>query len=296
MTPSHQHNYRSFIPAVPVGLLLGWSLLVVPPAAAQAPQGQPEPPAIERSGAARQMDAEETRQALMQLLERHPPSVGRVLKLDPSLLRNDSFLEPYPQLRAFLAEYPEIPLNAAYYLEHVRGVNDWPPPSPQRMLQEMLQGVFVLIGFAVVLGTFIWLIRTVLEQRRWNRLSKIQAEVHTKLMDRFSSNDELLTYVQMPAGRRFLESGPSPLQESVPAMSAPLTRILWSTQLGAVLLVSGLGLLFLSGRAAVETREFFYIIGCMSTAVGLGFVLSAVAAYLLSRRLGLLDAPVQTSA
>ena len=60
----------------------------------------------------------------------------------------------------------------------------------------------------------IWLIRTTLEQRRWSRLSKIQAEVHSKLMDRFSSNDELLTYVQTPSGRRFLESGPSPLQET----------------------------------------------------------------------------------
>lgn len=296
MTLSLQHGGSSSKLALAFGLLLAWGLLVVPPAAAQAPEGQPEPSPIERSGPARQMDAEQTRQALMQLLERHPPSVGRVLKLDPSLLRNDSFLAPYPHLRAFVAEHPEIALSAPYYLEHVRGVGDWPPRSPQRMIEEMLQGLFVLTLITVVLGTFIWLIRTVLEQRRWNRLSKIQAEVHTKLMDRFSSNDELLTYVQMPAGRRFLEAGPSPLQEVAPAVSAPLTRILWSTQLGAVLLVSGLGLLFLSGRAAVDTREFFYIVGCMASAVGVGFLVSAVAAYLISRRLGLLDAPVQTSA
>ena len=145
-----------------------------------------------------------------------------------------------------------------------------------------------------MLGTLVWIIRTRLEQRRWSRLSKIQAEVHSKLIDRFSSNDELLTYVQTPSGRRFLESGPSPLQEAAPAVAAPLSRILWSMQLGVVLLVAGLGLLFLSGRSLFEIQEIFYVAGCMAAAVGAGFLVSAVAAYVLSRRLGLLDRPGRT--
>lgn len=243
------------------------------------------------------MDAESTRQALMDLLQKHPPSVGRVLKLDPSLMRNDSYLASYPSLRAFMAEHPQIPQNAGYYLEQVRGVGDWTPPNHQlRTIEATLAGLAVLTGLTIVLGTLVWLIRTVVEQRRWSRLSKIQADVHTKLMDRFSSNDELLTYVQMPAGRRFLESGPSPLQEIPQTMAAPFSRILWSVQLGVVLLVTGLGLLFLSNRVVAEMREFFYIFGCMATALGAGFVVSAAAAYVLSRRLGLLDPPVQTNA
>jgi hypothetical protein len=116
-------------------------------------------------------------------------------------------------------------------------------------------------------------------------------------MDRFSSNEELLTYVQTPSGKRFLESGPSPVQDwTTPAISAPFSRILWSIQLGSVLLVTGLGLLFLSGRAFPEARDFFYIAGFLATALGAGFVVSAAAAYLLSRRLGLLDPPAQTNA
>jgi hypothetical protein len=62
-------------------------------------------------------------------------------------------------------------------------------------------------------------------------------------------------------------------------------------QLGVVLLVTGLGLLFLSGRALFEIQEIFYIAGCMASAVGAGFLVSALAAYVLSRRLGLLDRP-----
>jgi len=231
----------------------------------------------------------------MEILQKHPPAVGRVLKLDPSLMQNQAWIETYPQIRDFLAEHPEVPQNAAYYLQRVSiGNDEWAPPTPQqRMVEGILGGLAGFAAFIVVLSTIVWLIRTFIDHRRWNRLSKIQAEVHTKLMDRFSSNEELIQYVQTPSGRRFLESGPSPLQEMSPAISAPFSRILWSVQLGAVLLVSGLGLLFLSGRAIPEAREFFYIAGCLATALGAGFIVSAAAAYVLSRRLGLLERPVQ---
>lgn len=243
------------------------------------------------------MDADEVRRAFMSVLERHPPSVARVLKLDPSLMRNESYLQAYPQIAQFLATHPDIPRNALYYLEHVRvSHDDWQQTPQQRMTEAILAGLAGFTAFIIVISTLVWLIRTVVEHRRWNRLSKIQAEVHTKLMDRFSSNEELLTYVQTPSGRRFLESGPSPLQEMTPTMSAPLSRILWSVQLGSVLLVSGLGMLFLSGRALSEAQEFFYIGGCLASAIGTGFVVSAAAAYVLSRRLGLLERPVHDHA
>jgi hypothetical protein len=262
------------------------------------PQTTESDQALERK-VVRDMDAESTRQALMDILQRHPPSVGRVLKLDPSLMQNDSYLQAYPQVREFLSEHPEVSLNAPFFLEHVRGLggDNWPPQSPrERMTEAILAGLAGFTAFIVLLSTIVWLIRTIIEHRRWNRLSKIQAEVHTKLMDRFSTNDELLTYVQTPSGRRFLESGPSPLQEMAPVMSAPFSRILWSVQLGSVLLVSGVGLLFLSGRALPEAREFFYIAGCLATAIGTGFIVSAAAAYLLSRRLGLLERPAHDNA
>lgn len=243
------------------------------------------------------LNADATRRGLMDVLETHPPSVGRVLKLDPSLMRNEAYLASYPQLREFLADHPEIPQNAAYYFEHVRGWDDhWSSTPQQRLVEGILAGLAGFTAFIVILSTIVWLIKTVIEHRRWNRLSKIQADVHTKLMDRFSTNEELLTYVQTPSGRRFLESGPSPLQEYSPAVSAPFSRILWSVQLGAILVVSGLGMLFLSGRAVLEAREFFYIAGCLASAVGTGFVVSAAAAYVLSRRLGLLERPMHGNA
>jgi hypothetical protein len=287
MTPS----FSRFTPAV-LAVVLFCSPFV-PGASGQTQKVEPRRPAP-ASGQVTQMDAQGTREALMRILENHPPSVGRVLKLDPSLMRSETYLASYPELRDFLAQHDEIPQNAQFYLEGIRiGQNDNYQPRSQKLelLAGILAGFAAFIAAGIIFGTLIWLIRTVLDQRRWSRLSKIQAEVHSKLMDRFSSNDELLTYVQTPSGRRFLESGPSPLQEAGPAMAAPIARILWSMQIGAVLLVTGMGLLFLSSRALFEAQEFFYIAGCMSTAVGAGFLVSAVAAYVLSRRLGLLDRP-----
>jgi hypothetical protein len=292
-----------------VALTLALAAVVVPDASArqtadrrqtpsQAAPVERGAPQVERLTTER-VDAETTRREFMDLLQRHPPSVGRVLKLDPSLLRNEGYLAAYPALRGFLAENPEVEQSPTYYLESIRAVTDeYRPSSPQQQLVEAtLAGLAGFTAFAIVTGTLIWIVRTTLDHRRWNRLSKIQAEVHTKLMDRFSSNEELLTYVQTPSGKRFLESGPSPLQEwTTPSISAPFSRILWSLQLGSVLLVTGLGLLFLSGRALLEARDFFYIAGFLATALGAGFVVSAAAAYALSRRLGLLEPPAQTHA
>lgn len=267
------------------------SLALMPSVEAQERRTDQPPPAVEMP--AREFNAQQTRQELLEILRTHPPSVARVLSADPSLMRNDSYLAPYPALRAFLAQHPEIPQNAPYYLSGFSFNERQAENDSMRLIDQFIESSTIMIVFLVILGTVVWLIRTVLEQRRWNRLSKIQAEVHGKLMDRFSSNEELLTYVQTPSGRRFLESGPSPLQEAAPARSigAPLSRILWSVQAGVVLGIAGVGSLFLSGRLAYEASQFFFVIGVLMLALGSGFVLSAAASYALSRKLGLFDTP-----
>ena len=267
-------------------------------AAERRPATQPQsqtPTTREQGSRGPDMDAQETRREFVEVLSKHPPAVARVLKLDPSLMRNESYISAYPSIADFIARHPEIPQNTSFYLEQVYGVEgSWRPHNPQlELIQGTLAGLAGLTAFAVVVSTLIWLIRTTIEQRRWSRLSKIQAEVHSKLMDRFSSNDELLTYVQTPSGRRFLESGPSPLPEapSPRTAAAPFARILWSVQIGIVMVALALGLLFVSGNTVEEAKQFFFIFGCVALALGAGFTVSAAASYVLSRRLGLLEPP-----
>jgi hypothetical protein len=122
----------------------------------------------------------------------------------------------------------------------------------------------------------------------------VQTEVHNKLLDRFTSNEDLLAYIQTPAGRRFLESAPIPT-ESPRSIGAPLGRILWSIQAGAVLTVAGLGLQVVSARSIDEVAQPLSAVGIVVLAIGLGFGVSALLAYVLSRRLGLVGPSTDTA-
>jgi hypothetical protein len=242
-------------------------------------------------------DAAETRERFREALMRYPPSLAGVLKLDPSLLTNREYLGSYPAVGAFVEQHPEVAHNPGYYLEWVRvGPGDWGGPQSQReqtlnFWRSILAGTAGLVGFSIVVWTVSWLIRMFVDYRRWLRLSKIQTDAHTKLLDRFTANEDLLNYIQSPAGRRFLESAPIPIDAGPRTVGAPFGRILWSVQVGVVLTVAGIGLEIIAARSIEELAQAFSGFGVLAMALGVGFVLSAVIAYLLSRRLGLLEPP-----
>lgn len=238
------------------------------------------------------VSAEQTRQDFERILERYAPAVGRVLKLDPQLMNNPAYLAPYPALAAFIAQHQEVAHNPSYFLENVNSPNPYYNDPRWRQRQEMnglLAGVAAFIAFLVVVGLVVWFVRMAINTRRWNKLSKVQYEVHSKLLDRFTSNEDLLSYMQTPAGRRFLESAPIQLPDEPRSMAAPFSRILWSVQAGVVLLLTGIGLLYVSSTFIDEPAQLFMVLGVIALALGGGFIMSAVAAYFLSRKLGLLD-------
>jgi hypothetical protein len=247
-------------------------------------------------------NAPETQSRLYELLQEYPPSLGQVLSLDPTLLTNQAYLEPYPALAAFLAQHPEIAHNPGFFLGGFQVSRRFDYNDPKvvviRTVQETLAGVAFLIGFLTVIGAITWVLRSVIEHRRWLRVSKIHTDTHTKLLDRMTSNEDLLAYMQSPAGRRFLEAAPISLDSGPRALSAPLGRILWSVQAGLVVVFAGGGLIYSSTRFATnptfsEIELPLFVVGATAVAIGAGFVVSSVVAYALSRRLGLLT-PTRT--
>jgi hypothetical protein len=50
--------------------------------------------------------AEEVRSELQRLLERYPPALGRIFKLDPTLMSDPKYLASYPDLVVFLQRHP----------------------------------------------------------------------------------------------------------------------------------------------------------------------------------------------
>jgi hypothetical protein len=224
----------------------------------------------------------EIRSELSTLLRQRPPEVATILQLDPSLMSDESFLAKYPELRNFTTKYPEVRHNPRFYLE------EFESPRPRRGLAEnvleslTIFAVFILIAFALA-----WLVRTVIEQKRWNRLSRTQSEVHNKILDRFSTSGELLDYIRTPAGTKFLESAPIPLHAESAPQNAPLSRVMWSIQIGVVIAAASIGVLLVSGRFDKESAQELFALGMIGASIGAGFIASAVVSLVLSRRLGL---------
>jgi hypothetical protein len=241
-------------------------------------------------------DARATRVQLQQLLRQHPPAVGEVLQRDPSLMTRADYLAPYPVLLSFLQKHPEIARNPSFFL----GSFEYYEPRPQdrsfEMFQVILAGTGIAAGVAAFLGVLVWVIRSIIDHRRWLRLSRVQAEVHTKLLDRLTTNEDLLSYIQSPAGRRFLESAPITLESEPRATTAPVSRIIWSLQAGLVLAALGGGFWFVQQNVSTEAAEGFFIIGVLAFSLGVGFTASAVMAYVVSTRLGLVQRPKSTEA
>jgi hypothetical protein len=236
-------------------------------------------------------DAEDTRRQLEDVLKAYPSTLPRILRMDPTLLANPDYLQPYPALSGFLAQHPEIQHNPQYFFSEYGDNQFGGRLTAQDRAVDMWRNTIegFTIGTVVLLITsgLIWLIKTLIDQRRWSRLSKVQTEVHSKILDRFSSNEDLLAYIQTPAGRKFLET--TPISDDAPrALAAPISRILWSAQAGAVLTVLGIGILLVSRTALEEVASPLAAIGAVIIALGVGFLVSAFLAYTLTRRFRLM--------
>jgi hypothetical protein len=258
-----------------------------PPQAPRAPQGNPE--ALLRDVLpVQQPDSQRVQQELSNLLQRYPPNLHSVLALDPSLLTNESYLEPYPALANFLSTHPEVARNPSFYVGEPENRRDR-EGERIRSREEIVNDLVVFSGLSLAMCLMAWLLKTLIDYRRWNRLTNLQTDVHTKLLERFSSNEDLLSYMRTPAGSRFLESAPITLDAGPRSIAAPLGRILWTAQGGVVLVAAGIGLFLVSGRVAYDLSQPLRALGALGVALGIGLVISAIISFMISRKLGLLE-------
>lgn len=263
-----------------------------------------QPQTVERVLAPTGLDlrtAEETREDFRELMRRYPPALSRLFKLDPTLMTNPAYISPYPVLVEYLRQHPEIPRAPGYFLAYVQEYgNSYESTDPQvqlrnatiSMWRNTIEGMTFFLVFLVVTYTLTWLVRYVVGHRRWIRATKVQTEVHSRLLERFSSNDELLAYVQSPAGSHFLRAAPVTVDMNMNGsanISAPFSRILWSIQAGLVLACAGIGFLFIKGQMIEEVAQMMMAIGTLAISIGIGFALAAFVSYVLSNRLGLFE-------
>jgi hypothetical protein len=127
---------------------------------------------------------------------------------------------------------------------------------------------------------FSWIAWVIFNSIRRYQTAKLQAGVQSKLLEKFGSSQDLLTYVQTDAGKQFLESLAS-------EQRTPYGRILGAAQVGVIAVLFGAALLFLRSRVA-GAEEGFLVFGTLILTLGTGFGVSAAVSYILSKSFGLL--------
>jgi hypothetical protein len=268
-----------------------------PPQATRAPGGRSVPRlavSFQVVPEAAPAGAEQVREALSKVLDQYPPSLGRVLKSDPSLLDNQGYLAAFPAFTAFLASHPEIRRDPSFFFAQVRMPSGYqiftttPEQQAIQLWRSTLEGLAILFVFAFVTSAVVWLVKTLVEQRRWSRTARVQTDLQGKLFDRLSSNQDLVAWLDTPGGRRLLELAPVAAPVALPDGGYPLRRILWALQAGVVLLALGIGLEYVCVRVVKQVGEPLFAMGVLAIALGAGFIVSAILSFVLSRQLGVL--------
>lgn len=287
---------REFVIALVVGLVLFTTL-----AAGQSPRAsQLGTPTINAQMS--EKEAATLQDDLLRLL-RVSPQLAEVVAHDPSLLSNADYVNgKNPELGRFLQEHPEIAHNPDFYLfNNLHGANEQPSQTLERKLwpgnsgqaaspvvMELISDGLPFLVFVCILSALLWLTQVLLENRRWSRIFKLQTDMHSKLIERFGTSQEVLTYMNTESGKKFLEAAPIAvgLDRKAPVPS-PVARVLTPLQIGVVMSLLGLGLIFL--RHSIPDGEApLLLLGTVVLMPGLGFIISAGVTWVLARRLGLM--------
>jgi hypothetical protein len=223
------------------------------------------------------------RGALDRFLGAHPEIESDVIGR-PRAMSDPNYLKEHPELQAFLEGHPLVKADPRAFLSP----RPWWAEGPQSGVDRLLSGLVPASVFVCCLLAVLWVLRTVLENRRWNRSFKVHEDVQTKLIEKFASGQDFNAYMQSDAGRRLLEWTPPATDTAPRALPNPLGRIFWSLHAGLVLLLVGLGLLLIRDNMAASDAPPLLVFGTLGVTLGAGFILSALVSYGLSKHLGLI--------
>lgn len=136
-------------------------------------------------------------------------------------------------------------------------------------------GVFV--GIPAVLG---WIYRTHLGHKRFMKVLQLKAEMNSRLLDRVGTDPAVVEFLKSDAQQHMFDVK---LNDLGPRVPPPYMRMLTAVQVSFMMLSAGLGLLYIRGDMLGDGREAFLFLGTLGVALGVGALLSAVAAFAVAR-------------
>jgi hypothetical protein len=136
--------------------------------------------------------------------------------------------------------------------------------------------MFIFIGIPWVLG---WIYRAHLNHLQFMKILQLKAEANARMLDRFGSDAAFLEYLKSDAQQHLLDVR---LPEA--RIPAPYMRMLTAVQVSFLLLAAGWACLHIrSYVSSTGDQTGFLFLGTLGVALGLGSLLSAVAAFVVAR-------------
>ena len=143
---------------------------------------------------------------------------------------------------------------------------------------EFIMPMVASLGF---FGLIAWIVFVIVDGGRRKEQLKVSSTFHGKVLEKLGSTAEFGAFLETDGGKQLMKS------LTVEGPSAK-TRILGSTQTGIVCTAVGLAMLILGG-IFYYLRDGLWVLGGIVTACGVGFIVSTIASYRLSKALGILD-------
>jgi hypothetical protein len=104
------------------------------------------------------------------------------------------------------------------------------------------------------------------------------------MLDRFGSDAAFLEFLKSDAQQHMFD-----VKLPDPKVPAPYMRMLTAIQISFLLLSAGLACLYVRGFMFERDQQAFLFLGTMGVALGIGSLLSAVAAFVVARMWGTLQ-------
>src|ERR1035441_2909518 len=136
----------------------------------------------------------------------------------------------------------------------------------------------IMLVLLALFATIGWVVYLAADATKRQRRLKAQAELHGRLLDKFSSAHEVVEFLQTPGGAQFVDSTSSDREE-------PASGILRSTHRGIILVIVAIGFLGLTRVYGWDNNPLL-VIEIILFCLGIGFLISAAVSHRLSKSLG----------
>lgn len=147
------------------------------------------------------------------------------------------------------------------------------------MNDETMAMIVILPTFTVVTA---WAFKTVLNFFQNQKLVRLHYALQDKVLDKLGTSPEAIDYMNSDAGEKMFAL-------ATKERANPYARILTALQAGAVIGLLGIGFLVIPSLVPHEGSEAFTVIGVLALCLGLGFITSSAAAFVVSKKWGLIN-------